>query len=386
MKRKRILLSVLLTLGLLVTLTAVLVQAQEPAPPDEPLAADANLDDGIPIQGRLTDASGNPLADGSYDITFSLYSTENGGTPLCTDIDAVTVTDGLFSAKMDYCDSSDINGRQLWLGIKVESDAEMTPRKPIYAVPYARSLRPGARIDASIDNNPLLYLYNSSTHSDGNALYGLASGGIGVVGSSVGNAGVFGSSLAGPGVRANSGAGPALALEGTGTITSTAKSYIWISGNDVRPWHESDSTVIDMDTIGGAKVYRGSSTSDKNIMLPVTVPGVLYGQDVTISGLDIYYLSDSTFSGIEAVLLRRQTGVCGTASCYKNILSDHTSRNCDDDVNHTGCTIHFGSTNLTNNVLDDDSGILYLTIQLTFDSSSTSWVEIGGARLTLEHK
>ena len=38
----------------------------------------------------------------------------------------------------------------------------------------------------------------------------------------------------------------------------------------------------------------------------------------------------------------------------------------------------------SNNVLTADSGILYLTLELAF-SGSTTWVEIGGVRLTLEH-
>jgi hypothetical protein len=38
----------------------------------------------------------------------------------------------------------------------------------------------------------------------------------------------------------------------------------------------------------------------------------------------------------------------------------------------------------SNNALTADSGILYLTLELAFNSS-TSWVEIGGVRLTLQH-
>ena len=43
---------------------------------------------------------------------------------------------------------------------------------------------------------------------------------------------------------------------------------------------------------------------------------------------------------------------------------------------------HYDPT--SNNVLTADSGILYLTLELAF-SGSTTWVEIGGVRLTLEH-
>jgi hypothetical protein len=80
--------------------------------------------------------------------------------------------------------------------------------------------------------------------------------------------------------------------------------------------------------------------------------------------------------------MRRQTGVCPTASCYVTILSYGTDLSCEDSANPTGCSHHWDLT--TNNVLTADSGVIYLTIQLAFNSD-TSYVEIGGARLTLAH-
>ena len=120
----------------------------------------------IPIQGRLTDASGKPL-DGTYNITFRLYDRQTGGKPLCSDTDSVEVTNGLFTAYMDWCTANDINGRQLWLGIEVEGDGEMTPRQPIYPVPYAWSLRPGALIS---DTKDIILTVRSTGTGDADAL------------------------------------------------------------------------------------------------------------------------------------------------------------------------------------------------------------------------
>jgi len=123
--------------------------AQEPPPPEggvqpEGVEVEASvLDDVVPIQGRLTDASGNPL-NGNYSIIASIYDVAAGGVARCTDTDTVAVTNGLFSMNMDHCTASNINGDQLYLGIKVGTDPEMTPRQPIYAVPYAWTVRPGA--------------------------------------------------------------------------------------------------------------------------------------------------------------------------------------------------------------------------------------------------
>jgi hypothetical protein len=98
----------------------------------------------IDYQGQLTDGSGNPLS-GTYNMTFKLYDASSGGTALATDMHSVTVTDGLFSTTLNLGTSS-FDGRALWLGIKVGTDPEMTPRQELRPVPYALSLVPGARI------------------------------------------------------------------------------------------------------------------------------------------------------------------------------------------------------------------------------------------------
>lgn len=340
-------------------------------------AAESNF---IPVQGRLTDASGNPL-NGSYNLALRLYAQASGGTALCEDIKTISVSDGLFYAYM-FAAGCPIDGRQLYLGIQVGSDPEMTPRQFIDNVPYAWSLRPGAEIVDERND----FVVRAENAGAGAAFLGQTisadTSSIGVKGTSIAGAGVKGDTLAGVGVEASSFSGVALKATGTGVVQSSAKSYIWISGNGVRPYQQSDSTVIDMTTNGGAHIEQGASTGPKNVMLPITLPGQLYGQNVTVTGLDIYWAGDTDLDAITAVLLRRQTGVCGTSSCYQSILFDTVDRTCEDSVNPTGCTIHY--TLSTNNELSNSSGVLYLTIEMTFSGAST-WVNIGGARLTLTH-
>lgn len=126
-------------------------------PPDEAALEPASPDvvsRNVPIQGRLTDAGGNPI-NATLDITFTLYDNDTGGTAMCSDSDLVTVTNGLFNAVLNGCSASDINGRDLYLGVRVESDPEMTPRQTIYPVPYAYTIVPGAHIggDGAGDGN-----------------------------------------------------------------------------------------------------------------------------------------------------------------------------------------------------------------------------------------
>ena len=138
-----------------------------------------------------------------------------------------------------------------------------------------------------------------------------------------------------------------------------------------------------MDSIGGAKITRGATAGNKNVVLPITIPSVLYGQVVRISKVDIDWVGDTEFEGIAVVLMRRQTGVC--AGCYLNIIDSRPAGgySCQDTLNPTGCTISLTPTG--NNVLSADEGAVYLTLELAF-VDNIGYVEIGGVRLTLEHK
>jgi hypothetical protein len=146
MNNQRLLFGVLIV-GLLLILAVGITQAQEPVQDEDILVeeAEAAVSSIIPIQGILTDSSGNPL-NGTYNITANIYDSFIGGTLRCTDTDPIDVVDGLFNMGVDFCTSTDINGDSLYLGIQVEGDPEMTPRRAILPVPYAFTVRPGAII------------------------------------------------------------------------------------------------------------------------------------------------------------------------------------------------------------------------------------------------
>ena len=95
------------------TLVAGLTQAQGPGgnvQPQGEAGVAASAPGAIPIQGRLTNASGNPLS-GTYSMMFRLYETNDiSGTAVCTDTRSVSVVSGLFSDYMDGC-YNDITGQ-----------------------------------------------------------------------------------------------------------------------------------------------------------------------------------------------------------------------------------------------------------------------------------
>lgn len=361
----------LVMLGLAVSLASA-QEGQTGREGDAPEGVQA-VSDYIPVQGRLANASGQAL-DGDYSVTFRLYAAASGGTALCEDSRSVSVADGLFSTFM-RADSCPIDGRQLYLSVEVGDDGEMSPRQYIHNVPYAWSLRPEARVQSET-SEPILLLNNTG---DGVGLWSVSGAGAGVHGASLVGAGVEGFSFNGPGVYGESLDGAAIAAHGT--ITSTEPTYLWISGNDVRPFSSGDSTIINLESWGGARIYPGASVGNKNVVLPITIPGTLYGQNVRLTGLNIYWQGDSAFEGITTIRLRRQTGAC--SGCYVEILANTTDYSCEDSVppNDDGCVISNVLT--TNNVLTPSSGILYLTLELTYGGNT--WIDLGGARLTLEY-
>lgn len=92
-------------------------------------------------QGRLN-AGGGP-ANGSYDLTFALFSVGSGGSAVAGPLtnSATGVTNGLFTATLDF-GSGVFNGTSYWLQIAVRTNgigsfSTLTPRQPVTPTPYA---------------------------------------------------------------------------------------------------------------------------------------------------------------------------------------------------------------------------------------------------------
>jgi len=294
----------LILLGLVSQVNAQSGVVDEDDPP-EVNSVDANAImtyNKVEVQGRLNNSSGAPI-NSSVSITASIYDVSTGGTARCTDTDTVTPVNGLFNMALDglnACTAADFNGDQLWLGIKVGADAEMTPRQAISAVPYAWGLRPGA-------------------------------------------------------------------------IVKGDDSYIFIPGSALVKNLDSDSTRWDIQANGGALIYRGAQSGTKTIYYPITLPGVLYGQGVTIKQITVYYKSTAG-NYIDAVDLNLQTN----ADSYLNVAHD--------DTNLTSTTpANFSIPVSTNNVLSANQGILGLYMYLNFANDTTP-ITIGGIRIRLGHQ
>ena len=94
----------------------------------------------IPVQGYLTDDEGDPIDD-DVDMTFAIYNRAGGGEPFFIETQTVSVDGGYFVAFVGEDEVLDLglfrdNG-QLFLGIDVGGEGEMTPRTELGTVPWA---------------------------------------------------------------------------------------------------------------------------------------------------------------------------------------------------------------------------------------------------------
>ncbi len=92
------------------------------------------------FQGVLTDADGAFL-QGQYTITVNFYDSDMATIPVWSQASVVEVSGGVVDLPLGDQSSpipaSILENAQLWLGVQVGDDAEMTPRQQVLSVPYA---------------------------------------------------------------------------------------------------------------------------------------------------------------------------------------------------------------------------------------------------------
>ncbi len=261
----------------------------------------AAMNDVIPIQGRLTDSNGKPL-NGSFSITARIYDQLSGGTSLCSDNDPVTVTNGLFNMNMDFCNSTDIDGEQLYLGIQVGADAEMSPRQAIHATPYAWTVRPGAVIKGAAS-----YLFVPAT------------------------------------------------------------AFI-LNSSDEDTTYQVSSSLVRFSTSLAVGYIR-------SIRIPITIPAVLYGQNVRVSEIRVYYKCEN---GANNFIAHTQLTKMTDADSSISLINDSTDRTSDT------ATFYTLNTDPRYNTLSSSQGFLTLRLGLYIQNTSANEeILISGVRLTL---
>jgi hypothetical protein len=237
--------------------------------------ASAEIPQVIGYQGRVTDNSGVPVADGSYTMRFRIYDAQTGGTQLWNSgTHSIPVADGIFNVLLGQSPQTTLTllfDEDYWLLVTFDGEDQL-PRRRLASVGYAymaSGLVPGTIVSGPVTTSPY------SVISGQNA----ATGGIayGIHGSSASTIarGVYGDATAASGTtygvfgRSSSPAGRAV----YGVATATAGSNYGVYGR-------STST-------GGTGVY-GAATATTG-----TIYGV-YGTSASTDGRGVCGVATAT--------------------------------------------------------------------------------------------
>ena len=102
--------------------------------------ANANAPSKLAYQGRLLDTLGNPVTDGNYSVTFTIYDANVGGDSKWSETKSVATIDGLFSTVLGSVtpiDDTVFSALPRFLGMSIGVDAESVPREELVSMPYA---------------------------------------------------------------------------------------------------------------------------------------------------------------------------------------------------------------------------------------------------------
>lgn len=148
--------NIVLLLGLLVLVGAMQARSTKA------VSAQSNSGPGFSYQGYLED-NGVPV-NGTCRFTFALFDRAQGGNQIgaTQELRDVDVIEGSFAVVLNegnqFGDNA-FNGQARWLEITVDcgrGETMLDPRQELLAVPYAHSLRPGARIDGALPSQSML--------------------------------------------------------------------------------------------------------------------------------------------------------------------------------------------------------------------------------------
>ena len=106
------------------------------------VAAIADIPLVLDYQGVLTEAGGTAVTDGTYDVTFRLYTDFTGGTHFWQETNSVVVTKGIFNVVLGTLTSLNFDfDETYYMGMSVEGEPELVPRIMLTPAAYSFSSR-----------------------------------------------------------------------------------------------------------------------------------------------------------------------------------------------------------------------------------------------------
>ena len=388
MNNKRIFFS-LLVLGALLVLSAGFTLAQESTPPAgesgvlAPSVDYTYISPAMSYQGRLVE-NGVP-ANGNRSMIFRLYRLEDGVDPpdgleliWVEGPNDVQVVNGLFHAVIGDPTSLPLYtmGVELWLEIIVDGTA--LPAHKLYGAPYALGLAPGVFVRGDMTGS-MLKIHNKD-ESSGIALDARSSGGPAVVGyNDQDGIGVWGTSISGTGVHANSGTGVAINAAGTGVITSAANSYVFVPAIEAVFHFSTDHINFLRENHGqGYLKIIGDPGGIAELIFPVTLPSVLYGQAASVEQVSLSFNASDSSAKITRIQVFRSS-MSGTY--LPAIFDDDNDGNGWESVDDWFVMDLFPTSN---NTFTEHKG--YLAVRVFCDIPDGESIFFTGVRLRLGHE
>lgn len=323
--KKQLLIHLILVLVLGLGLGGGKVLAQTTLPQEIKLATTID----IPIQGRLLTAGGVPV-DGELEVGFRLYSAASAGTLYCEDYHAITVADGLYSTTIT-CGRQYLDGRDLYLAVKIEGDDEMTPRQKILPVAYAASFLPGAFVYESTGTGPALALAGSNPGLPG-VLYAQNGDAEGIA-AWFDNASASEAPLVTRNVDADgplftgfsgSDADYDFQIGEYGSIQSNAGSYLTYPGSNIRIVNSSCGILTYLPD-GSLQITTASAPCVVYGLLSMELPLQLYGTNVRVGSFTFYLYTDTSTAYIDNVYIYLQHPSSGTPFTMAESNGDYST-------------------------------------------------------------
>jgi hypothetical protein len=223
----------------------------------------------IAYAGRLSDEAGKPVADGAYDLSFTLYGAVSGGEPLWLEVQrGVVVSKGEFLTTLGSVapiSATALSGQNRWLAVSVRGPGEtkftvLNPRQQLSAAVPAAPTSPTANGACPHDHLGEMWTGDSgpsgnglrveNTWTDGYGVTGVAHSGVnahGVLGWTTSGTGVKGQSATGTGVKGES-------ADGYGIFAHSDNNHsIYVDG--------SGNSALYISSAGASGVYVSSAGS-----------------------------------------------------------------------------------------------------------------------------
>ncbi|MBN1424403.1 hypothetical protein JXA88_07595 [Candidatus Fermentibacteria bacterium] len=260
----------------------------------------------VSYQGKVTDTSGNPVADGSYNMRFRVYNASSGGTMLWdSGTRSFTLSGGVFNVLLGESPQPALNldfSVDYWLLVTFEG-TDQSPRQRLTSNGYsymASGVVPGTEVAGAIAASYVLKATNTATSGTNSGLYGqsASTAGFGVYGyATAGSGTTYGvcgvsNSTVGRGVYGGVGAGSGITYGVQGNSSSADGRGVFgeathASGTNYGVFGQTNSP-------GGTGVYGMNGATSGS------TEGV-YGEVASTAGSGVYglaYSGSGTTNGV----------------------------------------------------------------------------------------